>query len=118
MKNFLRIEALSILLGVIGLNAYLGRGPAGWWLFVLFAVLPEITWLAYLKRDGTAWWPNLIYNIAHMYAVPIFLTAALWPVLNHPIYLLGWVANIAFWRVWGLGFRGPKTAAKPAKPAA
>lgn len=100
MKTFLRIESALVLAAAIGFNAMFG---GNWWLFGLFAVLPELALLCYLYRDRTAWWPSLIYNLLHTYALPLVLGVAL--LYHRPTFLLGWVANIAFLRTIGLGFK-------------
>jgi hypothetical protein len=109
MNTFLRIESASILAVSLALNWYLGEGR--WLLFAVFAVLPELTWLGYIQRDSKAWWPSLVYNVAHSYTLPLVIGAALF--LHRPYFLLGWVANIALMRALGLGFRTRKEGGSP-----
>jgi len=108
--TFLRIESAAILFGVFILYYWQnGLLSGAWLLFLLFAALPEAAWLSYIQRNPASWWPNLIYNVIHMYAAPIFFIAVLWPY--RPIYLLGWIANIALSRLIGFGFHTPRKAA-------
>jgi hypothetical protein len=100
MKTFLRLDALGILIGTIALQ-YLLAG--NWWLFALFAILPDVALLAYIGYDGTTRWPSLVYNTLHTYILPILLFMVLWPY--QPIYLLGWIAHIALDRLVGYGFK-------------
>lgn len=100
MKIFLRLDAIGILIGAVALNI-LWQG--NWWLFVLFAILPDIALLAYIGYKGTTRWPSLVYNILHTYIWPISLMIVLWPL--KPVFLLGWVSHIALDRVLGYGFK-------------
>ena len=56
MKTFLRLDAVSILVGAVVLHILWG---GSWWLFALFAILPDVSFLAYIGYDGTARWPCL-----------------------------------------------------------
>ena len=104
---FLRIESAAIFAGVLILYFWLYQmAMIPWTLFLLFAALPEAAWLSYIQRKPESWFPNIIYNTVHMYATPIFLLVILWPY--QPIYLLGWIANIALGRLIGLGFHSPR----------
>jgi hypothetical protein len=100
MKTFLRLDALGILIGAVALHI-LWQG--NWWLFALFAILPDIGILAYIGYDGTTRWPSLVYNTLHTYAIPILLLIAFWSF--QPVFLLGWVTHIALDRVAGYGFK-------------
>jgi hypothetical protein len=105
-RAFLRIESGAILLGAVVMYLHFSAPAPNWGLFVLFAALPEAAWLAYLYRKGPSRWPSLAYDAAHSYVTPIFLLIALWTY--RPLYLLGWIANIALLRVFGLGFHAPR----------
>jgi membrane-associated PAP2 superfamily phosphatase len=109
MKHFARVEAVSILAGAVFLNHHL---QGNWVTFLVLAVVPELALLGYIQRDKTAWWPSLVYNVVHVYTLPIVLVLVLLAV--QPWFLLGWVANIALNRAIGFGFKSPK---KP-EPAA
>jgi hypothetical protein len=100
MKTFLRLDALSILIGAVMLNILWG---SNWWLFALFAILPDVALLAYIGYNGTSRWPSLVYNTLHTYALPILLLIVFWPF--QPVYVLGWVAHIALDRMVGYGFK-------------
>ncbi|MCL4218347.1 MAG: DUF4260 family protein [Candidatus Hydrogenedentes bacterium] len=104
MNFYLRIESAAILLWAVGLYWWLGAASyLNWGLFVLFAILPDLSFFAFLQRDKKALWPNLMWNIAHTYATPLILMVLFMPY--QPLFLLGWVAHIAFDRTIGLGFR-------------
>ena len=100
MKTFLRLDDLSILSAAVGLYILWG---GNWWLFALFAILPDVSLLAYIGYDGTSRWPSLVYNTFHTYALPILGLIAFWSF--QPIFLLGWVAHIAVDRFVGYGFK-------------
>jgi hypothetical protein len=100
VRIFLRLDGAAILIAALALNIL---WAGNWWLFILFAILPDIALLTYIGYDGTARWPSLIYNVLHTYALPILLLLVLWPV--QPIFLLGWVAHIALDRVVGYGLK-------------
>ena len=110
MNTFLRVESISILAVTLALNWKL---EGNWFLFAACVALPELTWLGYFQRDRKAWWPSLIYNVVHLYTSPIIVGAVLIPY--KPWFLLGWVANIALMRSFGLGIRTRKEPAKPAQ---
>ena len=105
MKHFARVEAVSILAGAVFLNYHL-QDQGNWVMFLVFAVVPELSLLGYIQRDRTAWWPSLVYNVAHVYTLPIVLVLVLLAV--QPWFLFGWVANIALNRAIGFGFKSPK----------
>lgn len=100
MKTFLRLDAMAALIGAVALHVLWG---GNWWLFALFAILPDVALLAYIGYNGATRWPSLVYNILHTYALPILLMLVLWPL--QPIYLLGWIAHIAVDRIVGYGFK-------------
>ncbi len=74
-----------------------------WWLFGLFAVLPDLSILAYMGDDGKTRWPAFVYNTVHIYTLPIALMIVFWNF--QPAYLLGWVAHIAIDRMFGFGLK-------------
>jgi hypothetical protein len=100
IRTFLRLDAISLLIGAVVGHIFWG---GNWWLFALFAILPDIAFLAYIGYDGATRWPSLVYNTLHSYAIPVLLLIAFWPY--QPIFLLGWVAHIALDRLVGYGFK-------------
>ncbi len=107
MRLFARIDAAGILVGALLLNHLL---EGSWALFIVFAILPDVTLLAYIKRTPPYTGPAMLYNAAHLYAAPLILAVLLivWgPEWLEPIYLTGWVAHIAVDRLLGFGFKGP-----------
>ena len=107
-RVFLRIESAVLFVAALALFWKLAVPPPRWGLFVLFALLPETGWFAYLYHRKPSRWPALIYNAVHSYVTPILLLMLLSKFA--PLYLLGWVANIAFLRVLGFGFHAPPRA--------
>ncbi len=100
MRIFLRLDAVGILIGAVTLHFLWG---GNWWLFALFAILPDVSFLAYIGYDGTTRWPSMVYNTLHTYAIPILLLIMFWSF--QPVFLLGWVAHIALDRLSGYGFK-------------
>jgi len=74
-----------------------------WWWFAFFAVLPDIALFAYLGNSEGKRWPPFIYNLLHLYAVPITIGWLMWD--RQPIFLTGWIAHIAIDRVLGYGLK-------------
>jgi hypothetical protein len=113
MNLFLRLESIAILAGAVVVNLYV---KGDWPLFILFAILPELTLLAFLQRDPRAWWPALTYNLAHSYVLPVLAAFVLYG--HAPYFLLGWAANISLNRALGLGFRKMRrsTVESPSQP--
>ena len=108
LRVFLRIEAGVFLLGALAMYAQFSGAQPQWGLFVLFVILPETAWFAYLYRGKSSRVASLIYDAVHSYVAPIALLIVLWPY--KPLFLLGWVANIGLLRVLGLGFHAPRRA--------
>ncbi len=100
MRTFIRLDAIGILIGAVATHILWG---GNWWLFALFAILPDIALLAYIGYDGATRWPSLVYNALHTYAIPILLLIVFWSF--QPVFLLGWVAHIALDRLVGYGFK-------------
>ena len=100
MKIFLRLDAIGILIGAVVLNI-LWQG--NWWMFVLFAIFPDIGLFAYIGYKGTTRWPSLVYNVLHTYALPILLMIIFWPLKS--VFLLGWISHIALDRIVGYGLK-------------
>lgn len=100
MKTFLHLEALMIFAGAIWLNIHL---DGNWWMFVLFAVLPDVALLAYIWDPKGKRWPSMAYNLLHLYGCPVVLGLLLWD--HHPVYMTGWIAHIAIDRVLGYGLK-------------
>jgi hypothetical protein len=105
LRVFLRIEAAVFFLGALAVYWHFSGPQPQWGMFVLFAILPEAAWFAYLYHRKPSRWPALLYNAAHSYVAPVFLLIVL--MKYTPLFLLGWVANIAFLRVLGFGFHTP-----------
>jgi hypothetical protein len=83
---------------------------ASWWPLVVFAILPDISFLFGMsKRARGQLHPRAvpIYNALHRYWVPVALIGVTF-VVQSPEYLaagLAWVAHISFDRSLGFGLR-------------
>lgn len=100
MNTYLRVESAAIVIGSVILAWHL---QVNWWLFAVFAVLPHAPLLALLVRPRQTFWPDLVFNVLHVYATPILFALVLGA--GRPAFLLGWAANIAADRLVGVGFR-------------
>jgi len=100
-KLILRIEGLLVL--VVATITY-SRFGAGWTMFLLLFLLPDISIAAYLagRSVGAA-----AYNVAHSYSIPIILLA--FSTLNSQTlffsYALIWLAHVGFDRALGYGLK-------------
>ncbi len=98
---FLRLEGLSIFIGMIVLYAYFGYS---WWIFALCLLVPDVAIAAYLinKQAGA-----LAYNIVHSYVIPLILVITCL-IGEVPIGLqigLIWLAHIGMDRCVGYGLK-------------
>ncbi|HEV7606822.1 MAG TPA: DUF4260 domain-containing protein [Steroidobacteraceae bacterium] len=101
VRTVLRIEALGVF--AAALIAYRATG-AGWGVFALWFLAPDLSLLAYLVGARTG---ALVYNIAHSYVGPIACLAASM-LLPAPILVtigLIWGAHIGFDRTLGYGLK-------------
>ena len=75
-----------------------------WWLFIIFIFAPDIFMIGYFKNNKIG---ALIYNLGHVYLVPIGLFFIYWffhfsPLL--PISII-WFAHISMDRMLGYGLK-------------
>ena len=103
VRALLRLEALALFLGAIALYVHSG---AGWKLFAIFILVPDISMVFYVAgpRIGAA-----AYNTAHSTLGPIALAAASFFVpqpLLLPIALI-WAAHVGIDRALGYGLKYP-----------
>ncbi|MFC4626510.1 DUF4260 domain-containing protein [Daeguia caeni] len=101
MNLIQRLESLSLALMALG--AYWVSG-ASWWLFAIFILAPDLSFLAYLKdaRFGA-----IIYNICHSW-IGVVLLAVLgwfmsWPICH--LLALIWAVHIGVDRALGFGLK-------------
>lgn len=97
----LRLEGLAFFLGAIAAYAST-RGSA--WLFVLLLFVPDVSMIGYLKDKR---WGALLYNLGHIYVLPIGLIA-LALIADHTLTLqvgLIWITHIAMDRMIGYGLK-------------
>lgn len=101
VRALLRLEGLAVLL--LALAAYAQFG-AGWGVFALLFLAPDLSFLGYLAGPRTG---ALAYNAAHSYAGPLALLAL--GVLGAMPALLAaalvWLAHIGFDRALGFGLK-------------
>lgn len=101
-KDLLRAEALVLLSTAAGVYAWHG---GSWWLFVIFFLAPDLSFLAYLAGPhlGAA-----AYNLAHAFVLPgiLLLIAVAGSALALDLALI-WGAHIAFDRLLGYGLKYP-----------
>jgi hypothetical protein len=98
-RLWLRLEAIAAT--AVAAAAY-GIGGHSWVVFAALFFVPDLTFAAYLAgpRVGAA-----CYNVAHSYAVPVAVGAAL-HALGRPIGIpLIWIAHIGFDRTLGYGLK-------------
>lgn len=101
VKTLLRAEGLVVWL--FSLVAYQTFG-AGWGLFALCFLLPDLSLLGYVAGPGFG---ALLYNVAHSYVGPL-LCLGLGMFLLVPVLItvgIIWIAHIGFDRALGYGLK-------------
>lgn len=97
----LHLEGAAVLIGALLLY---GFSAGNWWLFVLLALAPDLSWLGYLAgvRVGA-----FIYNIFHTYVLPLLLLLVGYLVSNPLLAHLAliWIAHIGADRLLGYGLK-------------
>lgn len=97
----LRAEALAALIAAI---MFYARGDAGWLLFVLLFLVPDLSMLGYLAGAEKG---AVVYNAVHSYVLPLLLgIVCVW--LSAPLGVAIatiWFAHIAFDRMLGYGLK-------------
>ena len=101
VRTVLRLEGLVVLAAAVAAYSQLG---AGWGLFAMLFLLPDLSFLGYLSgaRAGA-----IAYNAAHSYIGPVALLA-LGALGEMPLALalgLIWCAHIGFDRALGYGLK-------------
>lgn len=101
LKIILRIEGLCILLAC--LLAYEKFG-AGWGIFALFFLVPDLSMLGYLAGSKAG---ALLYNIAHSYIGAALILGIGILLSSHLAITAGiiWIAHIALDRTLGYGLK-------------
>jgi len=99
----LRIEGMAIF--GAAMVAYLHL-DAGWWLFALLILAPDLSMLGYLLGSAPG---ARIYNVAHTLSIPLLvLVWAFW--VGAPGVIAGtvvWIAHIGMDRAAGFGLKYP-----------
>ena len=97
----LRLEGAAALAAAVGAYAHLG---AGWGLFALLFLVPDISMLAYLAGPRVG---AIGYNLGHSYLGPAAIGAA-GLAFGQPKFLalaLIWFAHVGFDRLLGYGLK-------------
>lgn len=101
VRTVLRIEGLLVLLAALFLYA---RHGAGWGVFAIFFLAPDLSFLGYLagSRIGA-----LCYNAAHSYigAIACFVLGAAIASPAFTAAALIWCAHVGFDRALGYGLK-------------
>jgi hypothetical protein len=100
-RLILRLEGAAVLAAASAAYAQLG---AGWPMFALFFLVPDVSMLGYLldRRIGA-----VIYNLGHSYVAPIGVGALGVLISQHLMSssALIWLAHIGFDRMLGYGLK-------------
>jgi hypothetical protein len=103
VATLLRIDGAVIFIATLAAYHLLG---GTWWLFALLILAPDLAMLGALagKHAGTR-----LYNLAHIYAVPVGIGLVAWFAGAAYLlpYMLIWVAHIAIDRALGYGLKYP-----------
>lgn len=98
---WLRLEGLTVLITAVVLYA---QQEAGWLLFALLLLTPDLAMLPYLINPRLG---ALVYNVVHSYVLPLTLAAVAYvggvPTLL-PLALI-WLAHIGMDRTAGYGLK-------------
>ena len=98
-RNILR-RSESFIIFLIAIFAFFFIFEGSIWWFVLFIILPDIAFFAYFINKETG---GFVYNLLHLYVLPIILLA-LSVYFSFDIgylWALGWIAHIGADRVAG-----------------
>ena len=103
VRSILRLEGLAVFAAAIA--AYFHFGFA-WWLFVLLALAPDLSFFAYLAGPRRGAWA---YNAAHSDVGVILIGIAGHAIDNNILsaVALVWAAHIGFDRMLGYGLKYP-----------
>ena len=101
VKILLRLEGLTLFLGMILLYAVWG---GSWLSFAVLFLVPDLSFLAYLADAKTG---AVVYNAAHSYLAPVALMTtgfAIGDPLTLSIAMI-WLAHIGIDRALGYGLK-------------
>ena len=101
VRTVLRLEGLTLFLGMVMLYGVWG---ASWWFFALFFLAPDLSFIAYLAGAKTG---AVVYNAAHSYMLAVALII-LSPAIPEPHTLsiaMIWLAHIGIDRALGYGLK-------------
>ena len=103
VRLLLRLEGLAIGAGAVFLYA---DGDHTWWLFVLLALAPDLSFAAYALGPAAG---ATAYNLVHNLVVPVALGTAsvLWDSDSGVAVALVWLTHIGVDRVLGYGLKYP-----------
>lgn len=102
-RLLLHCEGGAVFAAALFAYHQLGRS---WWTFLVLFLAPDLMMLGYLAgpRIGAA-----VYNLAHTYAIPLFLAVAADRLRSGPLAAVSvvWIAHIGFDRLLGFGLKYP-----------
>jgi hypothetical protein len=101
VRTLLRLEGLTLLLGMVLLYAVWG---GSWWIFFILFLVPDLSFAAYLAGPKFG---AVVYNAAHSYMAPVALMT-LGFGFAAPLTLavaMIWLAHIGLDRALGYGLK-------------
>lgn len=103
VSTLLRIDGAVIFVAALAAYHLLG---GNWWVFALLILAPDLSMLGALAGKHAGSWA---YNLAHSYAVPVFIGLVAWFAGAADVipYMLIWVAHIGADRALGYGLKYP-----------
>ena len=100
-RTLLRFEGLCVL---IAASLAYGQQSVGWWLYAVLFLAPDLAMLGYLggRRVGA-----IVYNVGHLYALPLACIACGGITQSPTVMAVGliWAAHIGFDRALGYGLK-------------
>ena len=100
-RTLLRIEGLCVL---VAASVAYGHQGAGWWLYIVLFLAPDLTMLGYLGGPTVG---AILYNVGHWYALALACIAYGTISQSSTALAIGliWAAHIGLDRALGYGFK-------------
>lgn len=104
MKQTILIQRLEGLVVLAASTALYGAVGAGWWFYALLLLAPDLSMVGYLVNKEVG---QVVYNVAHTYALPMLLGVASYWAGNELTLALSliWLAHIGMDRTLGYGLK-------------
>lgn len=101
MKNFLKLEQLALLIGLLFIYNQLGFS---WMWFAILFLSPDLFMLGYLFGNKIG---AITYNFIHNYAITILIITIGYFTENKTVIMIGLIfsSHIAFDRILGYGLK-------------